>query len=91
MAESDSNRLKREVERRVSRMDRRDRRRRTLLAQFGDLGVLGMLIAIPIVGGVYIGRSIDERIAGYSVGWTLGFLVLGVVIGSVNVYLYMRR
>jgi ATP synthase protein I len=91
MAESDSNRLKREVERRVSRMNRRDGRRRTLLAQFGDLGVLGMLVAIPIVGGVYIGRWIDERIAGYSVGWTLGCMVLGVAIGFVNVYLYMRR
>lgn len=91
MADSDPNRLKREVGRRVTRMDRRERNHRSLLAQFGDLGVLGMLIAVPIVGGVYIGRWIDERFSGYSVTWTLGFMVLGIVVGSVNVYLYMRR
>jgi ATP synthase protein I len=91
MAESDSNRLKKELERRVARIDRRDRRRRTILAQFGDLGMLGMLIAIPIVAGVYIGRWIDQMFAGYSVGWTIGMMVLGIVVGSVNVYLYMRR
>ncbi len=91
MADSDPNRLKREVERRVTRIDRRERSGRTILGQFGDLGMLGMLIAIPIVGGVYIGRWVDQRFSGYSVGWTLGFMVLGIVVGSVNVYLYMRR
>ena len=91
MANSEPERLKREMERRVSRIERRERARRGILAQFGDLGMLGMLVSIPIVAGVYLGRWIDEMFEGYSIAWTIGLMVLGIVVGTVNVYLYMRR
>jgi ATP synthase protein I len=91
MAASDPDRLKAEMERRVARMARRERSRQSILAQLGGLGILGLLFVIPVVAGVYLGNWIDAKFPGYSVGWTISLMLLGIVIGMVNVYRYLRR
>lgn len=88
---SDTNGLKHELERQVSRLDRAQKERRTVLAQAATLGVVGLLIVIPIVAGAYIGRWLDSLSEGYPVRWTVSLIVLGVVIGGMNVYLHLRR
>jgi ATP synthase protein I len=84
-------RLRREVERQAERMRQAEADRPTLLAQAAYLGTLGLLLAIPLVAGAYLGRWLDERAAGYSVSWTLGMLALGLVVGLVNVWLFVSR
>lgn len=88
---NDMGRLRREVERQAERMRQAEADRPTLLAQAAYLGTLGLLLAIPLVAGAYLGRWLDERAAGYSVSWTLGMLALGLVVGLVNVWLFVSR
>jgi len=83
--------LRRRVERQGRRLRQAESERATLLAQTRFIAALGLLFALPVVGGAYLGLWLDRRAAGYSFGWTLGLLLAGVVVGAVNVYLYIRE
>jgi len=79
------------VERQAERMKQAERERPTLLSQTVYLGTLGLLFVIPVVGGAYLGQWLDGLIEGYSVRWTISLILLGVFIGAVNVYLFIRE
>lgn len=83
--------LKNSVEKQVKRMEQADKNRRTILAQSVYLGVLGLVFVLPVIAGAYLGQWIDSLIEGYSVRWTLSLILLGLVIGAVNVYLLLRE
>ena len=80
-----------QVEQRVKRLIRAGRERPTVLGQSIYLGTLGLLLVLPMVGGAYLGRWLDGMAEGYSLRWTLSFLFLGIVIGAVNVYLFIKE
>jgi len=82
--------LRHEVERQARRMKRANAERPTLLAQTRYLGTLGLLLVAPIVAGAYLGHWLDSRLPGYSVSWTLSLLVVGVAVGAVSTYLFIR-
>jgi ATP synthase protein I len=82
--------LRHEVERQARRMKRANAERPTLLAQTRYLGTLGLLLVAPIVAGAYLGHWLDSRLPGYSVSWTLSLLVVGVAVGAVSAYLFIR-
>jgi ATP synthase protein I len=44
-----------------------------------------------VVAGAYLGRWLDSLLPGYSLRWTLSLIFLGLVVGGVNVYLYVRE
>jgi hypothetical protein len=46
---------------------------------------LGWDLAVPIVGGVLLGRYLDVRF-GEAYAWTLGLLSLGVIVAFGNLY-----
>ncbi len=79
-------RLKNSIRRRAERMNRAERDRPTLLAQTAFLGTLGLVFVLPMVGGAFLGRWLDEQSAGYSLRWTLSLLFLGLIIGAYSVY-----
>ncbi|HWQ12796.1 MAG TPA: AtpZ/AtpI family protein [Roseiflexaceae bacterium] len=83
-------RLREEVERDARRLNEAGQRRRSVLAQARFLGTLGLVMVLPMVAGAYLGRWLDERLPGYSQSWTLSLLLLGVLVGAVNVYLMLR-
>lgn len=83
-------RLREEVERDARRLDEARRRKRSVLAQARFLGTLGLVMVLPMVAGAYLGRWLDERLPGYSQSWTLSLLLLGVLVGAINVYLMLR-
>ncbi|MEI8599138.1 AtpZ/AtpI family protein [Vibrio sp. M60_M31a] len=83
--------LKKKTERQVDRMKKAERERHTLIGQTIYLGTLGLLLALPIVGGAYLGHWIDSMIEGYSVRWTISFILLGVIVGMINFYLLIRQ
>ncbi len=87
---NDDHRLRQGVDRDARGFDRARRRQRTVLAQARFLGTLGLMLVLPIVGGSYLGRWLDDRLPGYSQSWTLSLLLLGVLVGAVNVYLMLR-
>jgi ATP synthase protein I len=85
------NELKKKVELQARRIQKAEKERPTLLAQTIYAGMLGLLIVLPVIGGAYLGNWIDSQLSGYSVRWTTSLIILGVMIGGMNVYLYIRE
>ena len=85
------NGLKKQVERQARRIQKADKERPTLLAQTVYTGMLGLLFVLPVIGGAYLGNWIDSQLSGYSVRWTISLIILGVIIGGMNVYFYIRE
>jgi len=83
--------LRKQVERQAQRMRKAERERPTLAGQTVYIGTLGLLFVLPVVGGAYLGYWLDNLTEGYSVRWTVSLLLLGVVIGALNVYLFIRE
>ncbi|MDC8447233.1 MAG: AtpZ/AtpI family protein [Nitrospira sp.] len=83
--------LKQRVSKQVDRMQKADKDRPTLLAQTAYLGTLGLLLVIPVIGGAYLGRWLDGFVEGYSMRWTLSLIILGVAVGAINVYLFIKE
>lgn len=83
--------LRKSVEKQVRRMRRAERERPTLLAQSVFMGTLTLLFVLPVIVGAYLGNWLDEMERGYSIRWTIGLIFIGLVIGLVNVYLYVRE
>lgn len=89
--QDDKQRLQQSIDEQVRRLQKAERERPTLLAQTTYLGTLGLLLVLPVIGGAYLGRWLDGLMAGYSLRWTLSLIFLGLVVGGVNVYLYVRE
>ena len=83
--------LRKQVEVQAQRMKQAEEDRPTLLSQTVYIGTLGLLFVLPVVGGAYLGRWLDGMAEGYSIRWTLSMIVLGVIIGAVNVYLFVQE
>ena len=82
---------RREVARDAGRLAAARRARRTLLAQTPIHGTQSELFLVPVVGGAYLGRWLDELAAGYSTRWTVSLIVLGIALGAFNVVHFIRR
>ena len=83
--------LRKQVERQARRMRQAEKDRPTLLAQTAYIGTLGLLFVLPVVIGAYLGDWLDGLRPGYSVTWTVSLVVLGVIVGAFNVYLFIRE
>ncbi|MBL3528949.1 MAG: AtpZ/AtpI family protein [gamma proteobacterium endosymbiont of Lamellibrachia anaximandri] len=83
--------LRKRVELQAQRMKQAEKDRPTLLSQTVYIGTLGLLFVLPVVGGAYLGRWLDGMVEGYSIRWTLSMIMLGVITGGVNVYLFVRE
>jgi ATP synthase protein I len=90
-ADRDAEKLKGDVRLQASRIQKAERQRRTLLANTVYLGTLGVIFVLPVVAGAYLGIWLDDRITGYSFRWTLSLIVLGVFVGAIDVYLFVRE
>jgi len=82
--------LKQNIQRQARRIKKAERERNTLLSETIYLGTVGLLFVVPIVAGAYLGHWLDVRDGGYSARWILPCLLLGIIIGAVNVYLFLR-
>ena len=83
--------LRKQVERQAKRIKKAEHEQSTLLAQTVFTGVLGLLLVLPIIAGAYLGHWLDSHMDYYSIRWTLGMIMLGVIIGSINVYLFIKE
>jgi ATP synthase protein I len=72
------------------RQDQAQRERSTLMQAARILGVLGFVFVLPVIGGAYLGLWLDGLSQDYSVRWTVGCILLGLLIGTVNAYLSLR-
>jgi len=85
------NDLKEQVERQARRMKKAERERPTLIGQTIYIGTLGLLFVLPVIGGAYLGQWLDSLVAGYSVRWSVSLILVGVFIGAMNVYLFIKE
>lgn len=83
--------LRKQVERQIKRMEKAEREKLTLLGQTVYMGTLGLLFVLPVVGGAYLGQWLDSLVPVYSSRWTLSLILVGVMIGALNVYLFIRE
>jgi len=83
--------LRKQVERQARRMKKAERERPTLLGQTVYIGTLGLLFVLPLVGGAYLGQWLDNMATGYSIRWTVSLILVGVFVGAMNVYLFVRE
>lgn len=91
MAAGDNDELHRRVERQARRMRDAERERPALMAQTVYLGTLGLVFVLPVIGGAYLGNWLDSMVEGYSMRWTLSLIVVGLVVGAINVWLLIRE
>ena len=83
--------LEETVQKQVRRIKQAEKERRTLLGQSVYLGTLGLMFVLPVVAGAYLGQWLDSLSKGYEVHWTVSMIVLGVVLGGVNVYFFIKE
>lgn len=83
--------LRENIEKQVRRMQKAKKEQPTLLAQSVFMGALTLLFVLPVILGAYLGRWLDEMTEGYSIHWTIGLILLGLVIGGFNAYLFFRE
>lgn len=79
------------VSRQARRIARARREQRGLIGQSLYLGTLGIVFVLPVVVCTYLGLWIDRQLPGYSVRGTLSGIVIGLVIGAIDVYLLVRE
>lgn len=87
----DQRKLAESVDRQTQRLKRAEEDRPTLLAQTRFIGTIGVLFILPVIAGAYFGRWLDSKLPGYAVHWTISMIFLGIVIGAVNVYYFVRE
>ena len=75
----------------VQRLNRKNSRSITWVGMLFFGGTLGLLFVVPIVIGAYFGHWLDTLTAGYSVGWTVSMIVLGIVVGGYNVFWLLQK
>ncbi|MCX7098429.1 MAG: AtpZ/AtpI family protein [Methylococcales bacterium] len=89
--EEDQQQLKNKIENQIKRLKKAEQERPNLLSQTAYIGCLGLVMVLPIIGGVYLGHWLDSKMDGYSSLWTLSLLVVGLVIGFFNVYFLIKE
>jgi ATP synthase protein I len=88
---TDRDKLIADTQRDARRLDLQERLPATWIGVAFYGGVLGLLFAVPIVGGAYLGRWLDGLASGYSVRWTVSLIVLGIAVGGYNVMRFLSK
>jgi ATP synthase protein I len=56
----------------------------------GQIGVLGWIIVVPALIGLFLGRWLDHKL-GSGIFWSAPLLLLGVVVGFWSAWRWMHR
>jgi ATP synthase protein I len=69
---------------------RQEARNRGVWQGLAQVGTVGWMIALPAVGGAFLGRWIDGQY-GTGIFWTLSLLTVGLTVGCVAAWRSMNR
>jgi len=83
--------LRKAVEEQADRRRKAEKDRPTLLGQTVYLGTLGLMFVLPVIGGAYLGAWLDSMSTGFSTSWTISLILVGVFVGAMNVWLFIRE
>lgn len=80
-----------EIDRRAKRMKvARDHPGSSPLRGISVFGMIGWSIAVPVVGGTFLGRWLD-RVVPQDFSWTITLIVAGVLLGGVLAWRWMQK
>lgn len=68
----------------------RGERQRGVWFGLGMFGLVGWSVAVPTLLAIALGIWLDSRFPG-RISWTLTFLFIGVVLGSLNAWFWVSR
>lgn len=81
-----------EVGRKAERKRRaRGSRERDVWFWLGMFGLVGWAVAVPAVLGTALGVWLDRHWSVGRVSWTLTFLIVGMALGCLNAWYWVRR
>jgi len=84
-------RFRQDVARKAQRRLRaRREQRRSIWFSLGLFGMVGWSVAIPTLLGIALGVWLDRQFAG-RVSWTLTLLFVGLVIGCLNAWYWVKQ
>jgi ATP synthase protein I len=87
----DNRELGEQIAKRAARKQRaREESQRTAWFGLGMFGLVGWSVAIPTLLGIAIGVWLDRRWPG-EVSWTLSFLIIGVALGCLNAWYWVKE
>lgn len=69
---------------------RQEGRRQGVWQGLAQVGTVGWMVALPAVGGAFLGRWIDDRFR-TGVFWTLSLLTIGLLVGCLAAWRAMNR
>jgi ATP synthase protein I len=80
------------VGRKAARKQRaREDEDRSIFFWLGMFGMVGWAVAIPTLAGVALGLWLDSAWPAAEASWTLTFLLLGVALGVLNAWYWVKR
>jgi len=88
---NETEQLKARIEKQAERIRKAKLEQSTLLSQTVFTGTLGLVLVLPIIAGAYLGHWLDGMAEQYSVRWTVGMIMLGLIIGVFNVYYLIKE
>ena len=88
---SNEEKFSEEIRRKAERKIRaRRERERNVWFWMGMFGLVGWSVAIPTLAGVALGIWIDKNWPS-NISWTLNLLIIGVAIGCVNAWYWVKH
>lgn len=87
---NDHQELQESVKSDIKKIEQSKKERATLFAQTVYLGTLGLIFILPVIVGAYLGVWLDNKLKGFSISWTISLIFVGVVVGAINVYFFMK-
>lgn len=80
-----------QINRRAKRkLTARKQQKRPTWFGLGMFGLVGWSVAIPTLIGIAIGLWLDRNWPG-EVSWTLNFLIIGVILGCLNAWYWIKQ
>jgi ATP synthase protein I len=83
--------LKQSVQKNVGKIEKAKKEQSAILAQTIYLGTVGILFILPVIIGAYLGVWLDDKLKGFSISWTMSLIIVGVFIGALNVYFFIKK
>jgi len=82
--------LKNKIQEDISKIEKAKNTKKTILSQTIYLGTLGIMFILPIIIGAYVGVWLDNKLMGFSFSWTVSLIFIGIFVGALNVYLFIK-
>lgn len=89
--DNNGKKLTQSVKSSIEKIEKAEEEQKTIMAQTIYLGTIGIIFILPVIAGAYAGVWLDNRLTGFSFSWTVSLIFIGIAVGAINVYLFIRE